>query len=76
MRRSPLLTLIAILAAAASGAQELTLDAAVDTALQNNPEVAAARERAAAAAGSLPPSPAPPAAMRGGQMGVAAATAT
>jgi outer membrane protein TolC len=41
--------LIMTVAAATSGAQELTLDNAVNAALQNNPEVTAARERAAAA---------------------------
>jgi outer membrane protein TolC len=49
MRRFPLLTIVLIATAATIGAQELTLDAAVDAALGNNPEVAAARERAAAA---------------------------
>ena len=44
---------ITMVAAAAVGAQELTLDAAVDSALANNPEVAAARERAAAASERL-----------------------
>jgi outer membrane protein TolC len=38
-----------VLAGATVGAEELTLDAAVDAALLNNPEIAAARERAAAA---------------------------
>jgi outer membrane protein TolC len=49
MRTIPLYILVLVLAAAAVGAQELTLDAAVNTALLNNSEVAAARERAAAA---------------------------
>ena len=49
MRRYALLTIVLMVAAAALGAQELTLDVAVDAALQNNPEVTAARERAAAA---------------------------
>lgn len=49
MRTYPLI-LILVIAATAVGAQELTLDAAVDAALANNPEVTAARERAAAAA--------------------------
>lgn len=49
MRTIPLHVLILVLAAAVGGAQELTLDAAVDAALLNNPEVTAARERAAAA---------------------------
>ena len=40
---------ITMVATAAVNAQELTLDAAVDAALLNNPEVAAAREHAAAA---------------------------
>ena len=49
MRRSTVLTLILTVAAATSSARELTLDGAVDAALHNNPEVAAARERASAA---------------------------
>ncbi len=40
---------ITMVATAAVNAQELTIDAAVDAALLNNPEVAAAREHAAAA---------------------------
>ncbi len=49
MRTVPLYILIMVLAGATVGAEELTLDAAVDAALLNNPEIAAARERAAAA---------------------------
>jgi outer membrane protein TolC len=49
MRTIPLYILILVLAVATVGAEELSLDAAVDAALLNNPEVAAARERAAAA---------------------------
>jgi outer membrane protein TolC len=49
MRSYPLPTIVLMIAAAATSAQELSLDAAVDMALQGNPEVAAARERAAAA---------------------------
>ena len=49
MRRYPLPTIVLMIAAATAGSQELTLDAAVDAALHNNPEVAAARERASAA---------------------------
>ena len=52
MRTYPLI-LILVIAATTVGAQELTLDAAVDAALVNNPEVMAARERAAAAAKRL-----------------------
>ena len=48
--RTYLLILILVIAATPASAQELTLDAAVDAALANNPEVMAARERAAAAA--------------------------
>ncbi|MCU0233740.1 MAG: TolC family protein [Thermoanaerobaculales bacterium] len=51
--RSTLLTATLILAAAAAGAQELTVAEAVGSALDNNPEVAAARARAAAAASRL-----------------------
>lgn len=47
MRTYPLI-LTLVIAATTVGAQDLTLDAAVDAALHNNPEVAAARERAAA----------------------------
>ena len=43
------LILVLVIAATTVGAQELSLDAAVDSALVNNPEVMAARERAAAA---------------------------
>jgi outer membrane protein TolC len=49
MRTIPLYILILVFATSTVGAEELTLDAAVDAALLNNPEVAAARERAAAA---------------------------
>jgi outer membrane protein TolC len=49
MHRFLLLTIVVIASAAPIGAQELTLDAAVDAALLDNPEVAAARERSAAA---------------------------
>jgi len=52
MRRYPLI-LTLVIAATTVGAQELTLDAAVDAALRNNPEVIAAQERAAAAAKRL-----------------------
>lgn len=52
MRTYPLISVL-VIAATAVGAQELTLDAAVDAALVNNPEVMAARERAAAAAKRL-----------------------
>lgn len=52
MRTYPLISVL-VIAATAVGAQELTLDAAVDAALANNPEVMAARERAAAAAKRL-----------------------
>jgi len=47
--RTFLLILTLVIAAATVGAQELSLDTAVDAALVNNPEVASARERAAAA---------------------------
>lgn len=49
MRRYLLPTIVLTALAAPLGAQELTLAAAVDAALQDNPEVTAARERAAAA---------------------------
>ncbi len=49
MRGINLSLVITMVAATAVGAQELTLDSAVDAALNNNPEVHAARERAAAA---------------------------
>ena len=49
MRTYPLILILAI-AAPTAGAQELTLETAVDAALVNNPEVMAASERAAAAA--------------------------
>jgi hypothetical protein len=49
MRRIQLCLVITIVATGFVSAQELTLDAAVDAALLDNPEVAAARERAAAA---------------------------
>jgi len=52
MRTYPLI-LILLIAASTVGAQELSLDAAVDAALTNNPAVTAARERAAAAAKRL-----------------------
>jgi len=52
MRPYPLI-LILLIAASTVGAQELSLDAAVDAALTNNPAVTAARERAAAAAKRL-----------------------
>lgn len=51
--RSTLLTATLILAAAAAGAQDLTVAEAVGSALDNNPEIAAARARAAAAASRL-----------------------
>jgi len=51
--RSTLLTATLILAAAAAGAQELTVAEAVGSALDRNPEVAAARARAEAAASRL-----------------------
>jgi outer membrane protein TolC len=50
MRPIPLLTVIAVTAAFASGAQDLTLGEAVAAASGNSRELAAARERAAAAA--------------------------
>lgn len=49
MRTIPLLTLGMMITGAAVGAQDLTLDGAVDSALANNPEIAAARARAEAA---------------------------
>ena len=49
MRKPPLIVTILTLAAAAVGAQDLGLDAAVNTALANNPEVVSALERSAAA---------------------------
>jgi outer membrane protein TolC len=48
MRTYPLI-LVLVIAATTVGAQELNIDAAVNAALVNNPEVMAARERAAAA---------------------------
>jgi len=48
MRTYPLI-LVLVIAATTVGAQELNIDAAVNAALVNNPEVIAARERAAAA---------------------------
>jgi len=48
MRTYPLI-LTLVIAATTAGAQELSLQVAVDAALANNPEVTAARERAAAA---------------------------
>jgi outer membrane protein len=50
MRRNLLPTVILMTAAVTAGAQDLTLDEAVVTALDGNPEVTAARERAEAAA--------------------------
>jgi len=52
MRTYPLIFIL-VIAATTVGAQELTLDSAVNAALVNNPEVMAARERAAAASKRL-----------------------
>jgi len=49
MRAYPLTIVLSLLAATAPMAQELTLDAAVEAALVNNPEILAAQERALAA---------------------------
>jgi outer membrane protein len=53
MRSKLLLIVIVITATVTVGAQDLTLDEAVETAVINNPEVTAARERADAAASRL-----------------------
>ncbi len=53
MRRTRLATLILISAAATVSAQELTLEQAVQTALDNNPALRAAREQAAAASSTV-----------------------
>jgi outer membrane protein len=49
MKTNLLPAVVAMVAAVTVGAQDLTLDEAVATALANNPEITAARERAAAA---------------------------
>ena len=53
MRTYPLAIVVLMIAAVTVGAQDLTLDAAVETALDDNPEVTAARARTDAAATRL-----------------------